>query len=365
MNAEKFIDEYNEIRFNERDVIEDFLKKQADLSYGNQMYEWAIEKQPTLMMWNGDKKKIVEIALDKNVFVTFRMDDGRYYECIDFAYGELSKIIEELPPVDEINRKRIDAELKSLTKSYNLLELLKEYPYEFMDNTIKYSLENILVEDGEVELEVGDGSSFGFLKEIPIDDYTKLANHIKKSVLRSSDQYKKLQMRLSGFGEKTYNFCEHENVCAVTITPDGTDLPLTVLDVSMESGKLEILVDVRETRLDVKDEHTMMLTEEMLNPSDLNPLVEFFGQVKIMDTTQYHNEELVNMINEIWNKGNKGMWAQILYAIAYRDEDELKDKDIIVNNPQDAIDYADLILMRVCDNKDLETIINYFYKLFS
>ena len=51
MNAEKFIDEYNEIRFNERDVIEDFLKKQADLSYGNQMYEWAIEKQPTLMMW--------------------------------------------------------------------------------------------------------------------------------------------------------------------------------------------------------------------------------------------------------------------------------------------------------------------------
>ena len=173
------------------------------------------------------------------------------------------------------------------------------------------------------------------------------------------------ERKFSGFGEKTYNFCEHENVCAVTITPDGTDLPLTVLDVSMESGKLEILVDVRETRLDVKDEHTMMLTEEMLNPSDLNPLVEFFGQVKIMDTTQYHNEELVNMINEIWNKGNKGMWAQILYAIAYRDEDELKDKDIIVNNPQDAIDYADLILMRVCDNKDLETIINYFYKLFS
>ena len=88
--------------------------------------------------------------------------------------------------------------------------------------------------------------------------------------------------------------------------------------------------------------------------------IKKIGFYNIMDTTNSHSATLVNTINEIWVCGDKKLWAQILYAIAVRDEQELKDKGIIVNDKQDAYDSADLILMRVCDDEDLEMIIHYF-----
>lgn len=80
----------------------------------------------------------------------------------------------------------------------------------------------------------------------------------------------------------------------------------------------------------------------------------------IMDTTNGHSKKYVELINEVWEKGNKGMWKQILFAIAYRDKAEMQDKGIIVETLEDAYDNADLILMRVCDNEDLEMILHYF-----
>lgn len=96
---------------------------------------------------------------------------------------------------------------------------------------------------------------------------------------------------------------------------------------------------------------------------DTNARSHFIGATKlgsIMDTTNGHSKKYVDLINEVWNNGNKGMWKQILFAIAYRDKAEMHEKDIYVETLEDAYDNADLILMRVCDNEDLEMILHYF-----
>lgn len=83
----------------------------------------------------------------------------------------------------------------------------------------------------------------------------------------------------------------------------------------------------------------------------------------IMDSSNGHNQKLVDAINEMWIVGTKRFWAQILYAIAYRDEEECKDKGIIVNSPEDALENANLILEQVCADEELELILNYLVYL--
>lgn len=80
----------------------------------------------------------------------------------------------------------------------------------------------------------------------------------------------------------------------------------------------------------------------------------------IMDTTQAHNPELVKKINRLWIVGSQQDWMSILFAIALRGHKELVDKGIRVLFPQDAYDLADRILMNVCDDRDLQMIIDYF-----
>lgn len=78
----------------------------------------------------------------------------------------------------------------------------------------------------------------------------------------------------------------------------------------------------------------------------------------IMDTTNAHNPDLVKKINILWITGDKELWKNILWAIVLRDKEEIEDK-CAINTREDAYDIADLILMRVCDDADLEMIINY------
>ena len=84
--------------------------------------------------------------------------------------------------------------------------------------------------------------------------------------------------------------------------------------------------------------------------------VDFYD---IMDKRNAHNPDLVKKINILWVAGNKELWKNILWAIALRDKKEMEDKRMFVETRDDAYDIADLILMHVCDDGDLEMIINY------
>ena len=179
MKHEDFYDRYNDVMFDEREVIEEFLKEQSDIRYGQQMYEWAFRDPVAIMMWNGNVLTIEEMKLDYSTFVLFRASNGTWYECSDFAYGQLSKIIDALPEVDDIKRKNIDCDLYRLTKEYKMLSLLKEYPIEFTDG-VDYTLTDVFIEDDKVKLEVYDGSTYGILSEIDLKTYKKISDHIKE-----------------------------------------------------------------------------------------------------------------------------------------------------------------------------------------
>lgn len=110
--------------------------------------------------------------------------------------------------------------------------------------------------------------------------------------------------------------------------------------------------------------HFVNYLDEFINTmyDDVNTRTNFMIASKhynIMDASDRHDQKLVDAINKTWVDGTKRFWAQILYAIAVRDEEECKDKDIFVNSPEDALENAKLILERVCYNEDLKLILNY------
>lgn len=85
---------------------------------------------------------------------------------------------------------------------------------------------------------------------------------------------------------------------------------------------------------------------------------------KVMDTTNAHDKRLVEQINTIWRNPEKvGSLLTILTLIANRDNAELVDKGII-QTYEPMTNYktrkvAREILMQVCDDLDLQTIIAY------
>lgn len=97
----------------------------------------------------------------------------------------------------------------------------------------------------------------------------------------------------------------------------------------------------------------------------------------IMDTTNAHNKDLVKKINDLWNSPKQPNFELIMLALMNRDLNEMYDKNIFgeasdpdveafFDNCVDA-DYleanwemlTEYYLMRVADDGDLETIINF------
>ena len=77
-------------------------------------------------------------------------------------------------------------------------------------------------------------------------------------------------------------------------------------------------------------------------------------EIPIMNTTNNHDEYLVNQINKMWNfdKRTKLMMENIIDLLIERDKDECEEKGVGTS------DYHDY-LMRVADDKDLETILSF------
>lgn len=85
--------------------------------------------------------------------------------------------------------------------------------------------------------------------------------------------------------------------------------------------------------------------------------------VKVMNTLNAHNPKLVETINNIFNDDKcVESRRQILFALAQRDADEIKEKlGIVINNYDDVDMYDTELLMHVCDDRDLEVIIAFCY----
>ena len=286
MKHEDFRIRYNEIMFDERDLIIAFLKQQADLRYGNQMFEYALNVN--VLLCDGRMANVVEISLGKDDELRLRVNPeagGSEVRPAEYlALGELSKVLDALPDATDLVYKNAVEDMQTLRKDYNIESLLKEFPFVFKSSASTFTVLDVFTDKSgkinfEIEEDINGSKGPGIWEELDTQNAKDLADHIKIHILRCSNEYARLKKHLGQFGGNLYNFCENNNAGSVYITPVGTDLQLMVLDVSMENGPLEVLVSIAETRLQntLKDD-TMLLEEKDLTPANVGVIAQFFDK---------------------------------------------------------------------------------------
>lgn len=87
-------------------------------------------------------------------------------------------------------------------------------------------------------------------------------------------------------------------------------------------------------------------------------IIDVQKAVEIMDCTNGHYKNLVEKINFMYNV-NKEDFLKIAQLLAIRDEDECWEHNIDPNNIENFDGCINEYLMRVADNKDLETILGF------
>lgn len=367
MNTEYFRDRYNNVMFDERDAIYDFLLNQADIRYGNQMYEWHLEGVE-LLSYLGNPVRISSMRVDKNTFVKFLSDEGDEFECSDFAYGELIKIIERLPYANELKAEYAINDVVRYSKEYRMggfNGLLYKHPFKWKDGNSTFEVVNVLneydVKDAkplqfEVRETCGESSGYGIWNELPSTVIISLRNHITKSVIRCSNEYKELK----GLVKEPYSFEEHGKAGALCIHPFGTDLELPVLDVALKNGELNVLVDVSDTRIETpRIDGAMNLDETMLTAENIGSIVEFLKKNKNVMSDYGRDIELVRKINDAWNDVIYRKYiGMILHTILIRDHDDFESEFYSIEDYSDewTLEHASDILM-MCSDKDLEAIL--------
>lgn len=353
---EELREKWNECMFNERDIIEKFLKDQYDIRYGRQRDTWHFDEEIEVVSSQGSLVKITDIMLDKDCFVKFHVKafghDYSWWECFNFAYGELSKVIEALPDAEDIVIKNAVSDLSKFANNLRCDLILQESPFKFED----INVDNILNDDGGVHICVG-GRVLAE-ENFSADFLSKLRDHINIEVLHHSNEYKELMELLSL--EENMRF-ECQNYGDATFVIDGTDVTFDVSSVRRDD-KGNLVIYGNDIDADVCD--NIELTEKDIKHEYLVGIINEIKRSKyydIMDTYNSHNAELVRKINDAWKNPNfHERFGDILFAIGSRDKQEVQDKfDIVIDCNETAMDNAHEIMEGVCDDWDLETILSF------
>ena len=361
MQHEDFNILYSEIMYKERDIIEKFLKDQYDIRYGHQRDTWHFEPSVRLINNYGVEVAVTDIRLDKSDFVLFTgvccSEKHNDYKCYEFAYGELSKVIEALPDADDIVIKNAVSDLSKFANNLRCDLILQESPFEFEDTKVN----NVLNDDGGVHICVG-GRALAE-ENFSADFLSRLRDHINIEVLHRSNEYKELMELLSL--QENLKFECHDYGDALFVI-DGTDMTFDVACLHRDDeGNLVIYGNDYDA--DVCDGIT--LTEKDIKPQYLASIIECMKPKysDIMDTYNGHNQELVHKINSAWKSGKYNQeFGYIIYSIASRDYNECKEKfdcdmDNLLSSIIDDCNESSIhnVLENVCDDWDLETILSF------
>ena len=367
MKHEDFNERYNEVMFDERDVIEKFLKDQYDLRYGHQRDCWHFEPAVSLLGRHGLCLNVTDIKLDSNLFVTFAVNDpieGHVnMECFDFAYGELSKVIDALPDADEVNKQNAETDLRALLKLHEPIGVsIENAPYRFTDKFgNKYEVLSVAKDGDKILYEIhetladGRDAGMGLWENLNGKYVIGLRDHININVLHRSYEYNRLVKLLAEQPDLRF---EPASWGDVEFTIHGTDMKVDVLSASLDANmKLMLCVDD-------DNKEAIYLKEKDIRPEYLVDLVSYIednSYSDIMDTYNGHNPELVRKINAAWKKKvYHDRFVDILFAIGCRDKEEILEKfDVIIDCDETAMDNAHEIMEGVCDDCDLETILGF------
>lgn len=358
METSRFYDRYNEIMYDERDCIERFLKDQYDLRYGHQRDTWHFEPAIELIGNSGTCYDVTDIKLDNSKFVVFCVDflgEKQEWDCFNFAYGELSKVIEALPNAKDIVRRNATEDLCAMTKLISIDQVLYEHPFRYEANGKHYTCCDVKLVDGALSLVQALGNDTP-ASDMPLEVITSLRDHININFLHEYSEYKKLAKFLS---EQPNLRFEPSNFGDVEFTIHGTDVKVDVLSASLDSnGRLQLCVDD-------DGQETLLLEEKDIRPEYLVDLVGYIEDhcyYDIMDDRNAHNPELVRKINAAWrSKKYHDCFGTILLALLTRDKKEFEDRfDCDVELTEEfAYINAHQIMEGVCDDWDLETILSF------
>lgn len=352
---EELREKWNDCMYDERDIIQRFLEKQYDIRYGRQRDTWHFEDEIEVVSSQGSLVKITDIMLDKDCFVKFHIKafghDYSWWECFNFAYGELSKVIEALPDAEQLAVKNAVSDIASLCRECSVN--LEENPFNPKNNGKNTSIAHVDYIDGRVVAYNHDGKVVS--DEYASDFLIGLRDHINISVLHNSKEYKEL-MELLSLQENLRFECQ--NYGDATFVIDGTDMTVDVSAIQRnDKGNLVIY------GADLDADENITLTEKEIKPQYLTSIVECIKPkyTDIMDTYNSHNKELVRKINSAWkNEKYHDSFGDILYALACRDMAEWEEKyNDIVHDSEDAMNHAHEIMEGVCDDQDLQTILSF------
>lgn len=359
---EELRERWNECMYDERDIIQRFLKKQYDIRYGRQRDTWHFEPAVRLINTYGVEVAVTDIRLDKSDFVLFTgvccSEKHNDYKCYEFAYGELSKVIEALPDAEKIVKDNAVDDLKVMTTNLRIDYLLADAPFKYEVNGKLYTLDDVKCMNGTLSLVQALGNDTS-ASDVPTEVLVNLRDHINIEVLHRSNEYKELMELLSL--EENMRF-ECQNYGDATFVIDGTDVTFDVSSVRRnDKGCLviygndidaEVCDNIELTEKDIKHEYLVGIINEMKRSKYHD----------IMDTYNSHNAELVRKINAAWKDAKyHNSFSEILLALLVRDHEEYIDKYCEIEDYSGdwAMEHAHEIMEGVCDDWDLETILSF------
>ena len=364
---EQFTQKYNEVMFDERDLIEKFLNDQYDIRYGHQRDTWHLEPFVTLMGRYGSEINVTDVRLDKNNIIMFTGvccgEKNNNFECTDFAYGELAKIIDALPCASKLNAENARKDMLARLSSSNVLSISNS-PYVFSDECGNHYTVLSIAKDNEDENNVlyeihetiadGRDGGYGLWPSLSDEHMIALRDHINVSMLRDSKEYKELKNFLLCEPNLSY---EPANFGDITFTVYGTDMELDVLSLRLDSNK--------NIELNVRTEcgEDITLKEKEIKSEYLSEIFSYINDnYDIIDTYNSHNKELVRKINAAWkNKKYKNSFGNILLALLVRDHEEFENTFGKIDDYSEdyAMANAHEIMEGVCDDLDLNTILSF------
>lgn len=360
---EELRERYNEVMYDERDIIEKFLKDQYDIRYGRQRDTWHFEPAVEMMNIYGNEIVVTDIRLDKDKFVVF---DGMFgklkdeYECSDFAYSELSKVIEALPNAEDIVWDNAVNDLKVMTTNLRIDYLLNESPFKYEVGSKNYVVDDVKCVNGKLSLVQALGNDTP-VSDLPLEVLVGLRDHINIEHLHRTKEYKEVMkcLSLEPSLRKEVDVDSNTKYGAVIFTLANTDIECEVSSIQRDgNGNLTIFGFDKDCIDD-----TFILKEEDIKKEYLEVILKWLTtRSNIIDTYNAHNPELVRKINAAWRDDKyHDKFEGILHALLERDYEEYCDKFEVpeVTTSDYAMNHAHEIMEGVCDDQDLETILSF------
>ena len=170
-------------------------------------------------------------------------------------------------------------------------------------------------------------------------------------------------MRYNGFVTFTLRVQTNELPKSVRMSLDGCGILIKPISTISEVEVTEMFNISANSKTEAL-EKTKVEFLNLCKKKNFNPIGGMVTEVRLstlMDTCNAHSADLVDKINFIWqSEKHDGSLKTIATALYERDIEECNEKNIFINEYEnDLFGFLYEMFMHVCDDADLEVVINF------